>query len=124
LRPTDGIKNPSVNSQEPIMKTTHIVTVPTILSIISMILGSPSFGQDAPDRVNGNLIQFNDNGAWCWYQDERGGVGNRNAGKAGDFGGNPSLDLECQSNAVGSLLLPSDRGESFEDFKDGVDQIA
>jgi hypothetical protein len=25
----------------------------------------------AEDIVNGNLIQFNDNGAWCWYQDER-----------------------------------------------------
>ncbi|WP_185957136.1 T9SS type A sorting domain-containing protein [Gracilimonas mengyeensis] len=24
-----------------------------------------------PDVVHGNLIQFNDNGAWCWYQDER-----------------------------------------------------
>jgi hypothetical protein len=23
------------------------------------------------DIVNGNLIQFNDNGFWCWYQDER-----------------------------------------------------
>ena len=23
------------------------------------------------DIVNGNLIQFNDNGMWCWYQDER-----------------------------------------------------
>ncbi|NIQ11410.1 MAG: hypothetical protein GWO08_16355, partial [Gammaproteobacteria bacterium] len=21
--------------------------------------------------VQGSLIQFNDNGAWCWYQDER-----------------------------------------------------
>jgi len=27
--------------------------------------------QDAYDLVRGNLIQFNDNGAWCWYQDER-----------------------------------------------------
>lgn len=25
----------------------------------------------AADRVNGDLKQFNDNGAWCWYQDER-----------------------------------------------------
>ena len=25
----------------------------------------------AADQVNGNLILFNDNGAWCWYQDER-----------------------------------------------------
>jgi hypothetical protein len=23
------------------------------------------------DAVSGNLIQFNDNGGWCWYQDER-----------------------------------------------------
>lgn len=30
------------------------------------------FSQTAPsDVVHGNLIQFNDNGAWCWYQDER-----------------------------------------------------
>ncbi len=27
--------------------------------------------RDAQDLVSGNLIQFNDNGAWCWYQDER-----------------------------------------------------
>jgi predicted secreted protein len=27
--------------------------------------------QEAQDLVSGNLIQFNDNGAWCWYQDER-----------------------------------------------------
>src|SRR6185295_1529897 len=27
--------------------------------------------QTAPDVVNGNLIQFNDNGAWTWYSDER-----------------------------------------------------
>ncbi|MDE3057422.1 MAG: hypothetical protein KGJ59_05650, partial [Bacteroidota bacterium] len=29
------------------------------------------FGQVQKDIVHGNLIQFNDNGAWCWYQDER-----------------------------------------------------
>ena len=28
-------------------------------------------GQIGKDFVKGNLIQFNDNGAWCWYQDER-----------------------------------------------------
>lgn len=26
---------------------------------------------NAGDRINGKLIQFNDNGAWCWFQDER-----------------------------------------------------
>src|ERR1700678_2772490 len=25
----------------------------------------------ASDLVSGNLIQFNENGAWCWYQDPR-----------------------------------------------------
>jgi hypothetical protein len=31
----------------------------------------PVFSQGQQDLVKGNLIQFNDNGAWCWYQDER-----------------------------------------------------
>jgi rhamnogalacturonyl hydrolase YesR len=26
---------------------------------------------EAENWVNGDLIQFNDNGGWCWYQDER-----------------------------------------------------
>ena len=39
----------------------------TLLSITSSVLLS----QTARDLVKGNLIQFNDNGAWCWYQDER-----------------------------------------------------
>jgi hypothetical protein len=30
-----------------------------------------ALAQTAQDLVEGNLIQFNDNGAWCWYQDER-----------------------------------------------------
>jgi len=34
-------------------------------------LASTVFGQNQRDLVKGNLIQFNDNGAWCWYQDER-----------------------------------------------------
>ena len=39
----------------------------TIISIV--LIFSAAFGQN--DLVKGNLIQFNDNGAWCWYQDER-----------------------------------------------------
>jgi hypothetical protein len=39
-------------------------------AVVSIILLPISvFSQS--DLVNGNLIQFNDNGAWCWYQDER-----------------------------------------------------
>jgi hypothetical protein len=40
--------------------------------ITFMIAGGVSvYGQTARDLVKGNLIQFNDNGGWCWYQDER-----------------------------------------------------
>ena len=40
-----------------------------IILFISSVLNV--LGQEAQDLVSGNLIQFNDNGAWCWYQDER-----------------------------------------------------
>ena len=39
-----------------------------VIAFVSLIQIS-ALGQS--DLVNGNLIQFNDNGAWCWYQDER-----------------------------------------------------
>ncbi|KAA0230906.1 T9SS C-terminal target domain-containing protein [candidate division KSB1 bacterium] len=44
-----------------------------ILRVVAMIVlyGTVVNGQNARDVVKGNLIQFNDNGAWCWYQDER-----------------------------------------------------
>jgi hypothetical protein len=38
-----------------------------------MIKAKPVMAQDRAtrDRVAGTLIQFNENGAWCWYQDPR-----------------------------------------------------
>ena len=44
-----------------------------ILFIVILFTGFNKIasGQSAHDIVNGNLIQFNDNGSWCWYQDER-----------------------------------------------------
>ncbi len=64
----------------------HKRYIPFIISIV--LFKMVSFGQEtlsesgpasiaAPadgevyDQVSGNLIQFNDNGGWCWYQDER-----------------------------------------------------
>jgi len=38
-----------------------------VSAVLLMIARSAS----AADHVAGNLILFNDNGAWCWYQDER-----------------------------------------------------
>jgi Secretion system C-terminal sorting domain len=39
--------------------------------MMTVLLGARGLGQNARDLVKGNLVQFNDNGAWCWYQDER-----------------------------------------------------
>jgi hypothetical protein len=43
------------------------------LLIAEIIVGCYAFalGQEASDRVVGNLILVNDNAGWCWYQDER-----------------------------------------------------
>lgn len=41
--------------------------VPALLSTIFLVAA----GAQATDGVDGNLILFNDNGAWSWFQDER-----------------------------------------------------
>jgi hypothetical protein len=66
------------------------------LIFLLQFLSIPLFSQAQHDAVNGNLVQFNDNGAWCWYQDERAVIdliGNKlilgsDASNNG-FGGNP-----------------------------------
>ncbi len=42
----------------------------SISAALITLLSVSAFGQ-TDDIVYGDLIQFNDNGAWCWYQDER-----------------------------------------------------
>jgi hypothetical protein len=49
-----------------------IVRIHFLLMIIMVSLNyTRTQAQTARDIVNGNLIQFNDNGFWCWFQDER-----------------------------------------------------
>jgi hypothetical protein len=48
--------------------------IPSIINftyLLVVFFFNLSFGQNHKDQVKGNLILFNDNGAWCWYQDER-----------------------------------------------------
>lgn len=40
-------------------------------SILFLFLNLQLIAQSQKDIVFGNLIQFNDNGLWCWFQDER-----------------------------------------------------
>ncbi len=41
------------------------------ISLILMVIAMSAKVSVAADEVAGNLIQFNGNGAWCWYQDPR-----------------------------------------------------
>src|SRR2546423_13437752 len=46
-----------------------IVSAGGSLPVVSRAAESAAAGR--PDVVHGNLIQFNDNGAWSWFTDER-----------------------------------------------------
>ena len=35
------------------------------------VCAPPTVNLTGADAVDGTLVQFNDNGGWCWYQDER-----------------------------------------------------
>lgn len=42
-----------------------------LILILAVMLTSNNIFAQQHDIVHGNLIQFNDNGLWCWFQDER-----------------------------------------------------
>ena len=42
-----------------------------VFFLMVIFIQAVTVGQTEPDLVKGNLIQFNDNGLWCWFQDER-----------------------------------------------------
>ncbi len=89
--------------------TNYVLTVHQLDAIGS---GNPLPFFNPRDIVNGNLIQFNDNGAWCWYQDER-SVVDTNGGR---------LIIGCLENGAGTGGPP--RAGSVDailfDFQTGI----
>lgn len=47
---------------------TTVLLVVIVLTVLS--LSQPAFSLPR-DRVAGNMMLINDNGGWCWYQDEK-----------------------------------------------------
>jgi BNR repeat-containing family member len=102
------------------------VVMPIVLLAALTSLVSRSFAQSPRDQVSGNLIQFNDNGAWCWYQDER-AVVDQAAGKlvggsdasGYGFGGSPrngeinAFMFDLQTGTVGRSVLLASGGHGF-----------
>jgi hypothetical protein len=57
-------------SKEDVIMQSSRRNVIAVLSSICLLQLS-LYGQTEKDYVNGNLVTFNANGAWCWFQDER-----------------------------------------------------
>ena len=53
------------------MLVKKIIGLVFFITFFSIIIISRIVAQEHQDIVNGNLIQFKENGFWCWYQDER-----------------------------------------------------
>lgn len=87
-----------------------------ILPVIAMIVlcGTAGYSQEARDLVKGNLIQFNDNGAWSWYQDER-AVVDRTGGKL-------IVGSDASNNGVGGQPREGDVEAVLFDFQTGSSQ--
>ncbi|MDZ7393984.1 MAG: T9SS type A sorting domain-containing protein [candidate division KSB1 bacterium] len=64
-----------------------------LLGLVCWLAQATSSSAQRLDLVAGNLIQFNDNGAWCWYQDER-----------------AVIDTSTNKLIVGSVACPSGAG--------------
>ena len=89
----------------------------SFLNILSLLLLFALFNgaqADPADQVAGNLIQFNDNGGWCWYQDERAVVDIQNG----------SLIVGCVENGdgVGGRPRQGDIVAVFHDLGNGMSQ--
>jgi hypothetical protein len=48
----------------PLTRILSAISLPVSISVTAV-------GRSERDAVGGNLIQFNDNGEWCWYQGQR-----------------------------------------------------
>ena len=53
------------------MITRVIVKNILFIGVVIFLFKTLTLAQDTQNIVNGDLIQFSSNGAWCWYQDER-----------------------------------------------------
>jgi hypothetical protein len=78
------------------------------------LLSITTYAQEAQDVVNGNLIQFNDNGAWCWYQDERAVI---------DITGNKLiLGSDASDDGLGGSAREGDVEAVIFDLQTGISQ--
>ena len=81
-----------------------------VLTTVVLLSASPPVASAAvqvpPDIVAGNLVQFNDNGNWTWYSDERSIVDTTN-GKiiVGSDGNGAGMGGSARNGAIEASLF-------------------
>ncbi len=95
-----------------------------VLLLLNVLLVSFTVAQEARDLVTGNLIQFNENGAWCWYQDERAVVDVK--GKkliVGSVAGGTGFGGSARNGEVDAVMFDLQTGQTqrFALMKTGCD---
>jgi hypothetical protein len=82
--------------------------------MVIVLSGTVAFSQNQQDLVKGNLIQFNDNGGWCWFQDERAVVDTAN--------GKLIVGSVANNRGVGGPSRDGDIDVVFFDLQTGLSQ--
>ncbi|MGH7600024.1 MAG: BNR-4 repeat-containing protein, partial [bacterium] len=83
-------------------------------AVMIVLFSMAAFGQEPRDLVKGNLIQFNDNGTWSWYQDERAVVDTA--------GGKLIIGSDASDNGGGGPSREGDVEAVIFDFYTGLSQ--
>lgn len=87
--------------------------VSPFLMITVVLFKTISLSQEMHDLVAGNLIQLNDNGAWCWYQDERAVIdAENNKLIVGSIGNKSGIGGLLHDGEVNSVIFDFNTGTS------------
>ncbi|MFO7446434.1 MAG: T9SS type A sorting domain-containing protein [Ignavibacteriaceae bacterium] len=83
-----------------------------LLVNVTILSGSNLVAQ-VQDEVNGNLIQFNDNGLWCWFQDER-AIIDKSSGKLilGSDASQAGVGYSARDGAIEAVIYDLNTGLS------------
>jgi hypothetical protein len=108
---------------------TSVLSAAILLTVLSL---SQVYAVQPGDRVAGNMMLINDNGGWCWYQDDKiiydpvgGNVITSTAARSVGFGGvngarNDDMDVTTFNIATGKRTVAKARDGGGDDHNMGA----